>query len=58
MNWYLLLLQLIGAQDRLADPDFGVLAAASLDSTRPAQVIPVVVAPHVFDELAGRVGAS
>ncbi|UCD25654.1 MAG: hypothetical protein JSW51_06995 [Gemmatimonadota bacterium] len=52
MYWYLLLLQIIGTQDGIVDPDVAVLAAASLDSTRPARVTPVVVAPHIFDELA------
>jgi len=52
MYWYLLLLHIIGFSDRTADQDFAVLAAASLDSTRPARVVPVVVAPQVFDELA------
>jgi hypothetical protein len=52
MLWYLLLLQAIGIHDQFDSQDFAVLAAASLDSNRPARVVPVVVAPHVFDELA------
>ena len=52
MYWYLLLLHIIGFSDRTADQDFAVLAAASLDSTRPARFVPVVVAPQIFDGLA------
>jgi hypothetical protein len=52
MYRYLLLLLTIILQDRAIDQDYAVLAATNLDPTRPARVVPVVVAPQIFDELA------
>jgi hypothetical protein len=52
MYRHLLLLIAILLQGRSAESDLAVLAAANLDPTRPARVIPVVVAPAIFDELA------
>jgi hypothetical protein len=52
MYWFLLLLHMIGFHGLTADQDYAILAAASPDSTRPAQVVPIVVAPRIFDELA------
>jgi len=52
MYRYLLLLLTIILQDRAVDQDFAVLAAANLDPTRPARVVPVIVVPQIFDELA------
>ena len=52
MYRYVLLLLTILLQGRPADRDFAVLAAANLDPTRPTRVVPVVVEPRIFDELA------
>jgi len=52
MYWFLLVLHMIGFHGRISDQDYAILAAASPDSTRPAQIVPIVVAPHIFDELA------
>jgi hypothetical protein len=52
MYWFLLLLHMIGVHGRTADHDYAILDAASPDSTRPAQIVPIAVAPDILDELA------